>query len=47
VDSQDVLRAIMSRDNIKLERFEIAEPSLEDIFVTVVQRDSHEEAAHA
>ncbi len=38
VDSQDVLRAIMRRDNIKLERFEIAEPSLEDIFVTVVQR---------
>jgi len=38
VDSQDVLRAIMRRDNVRLERFEIAEPSLEDIFVTVVQR---------
>jgi ABC-2 type transport system ATP-binding protein len=47
VDSQDVLRAIMRQDNVKLERFEIAEPSLEDIFVTVVQRAGHEEAAHA
>ncbi len=47
VDSQDVLRAIMRQDNVKLERFEIAEPSLEDIFVTVVQHAGHEEAAHA
>ncbi len=47
VDSQDVLRAIMRQDNVKLERFEIAEPSLEDIFVTVVQRAGHEEAANA
>ncbi len=47
VDSQDVLRAIMRRDNVKLERFEIAEPSLEDIFVTVVQGAGHEEAADA
>lgn len=47
VDSQDVLRAIMRRDNIRLERFEIAEPSLEDIFVTVVQHTGHEETAHA
>ena len=38
VDSQDVLREIMRQDDVKLERFEIAEPSLEDIFVTVVQR---------
>ncbi|MEJ5312300.1 MAG: ATP-binding cassette domain-containing protein [Anaerolineae bacterium] len=47
VDSQDVLRAIMRQDNVKLERFEIAEPSLEDIFVTVVQHAGQEEAAHA
>lgn len=47
VDSQDVLRAIMRQENVKLERFEIAEPSLEDIFVTVVQRAGHEEAADA
>ncbi len=47
VDSQDVLRAIMRQDNVKLERFEIAEPSLEDIFVTVVQRAGDEEAAYA
>jgi ABC-2 type transport system ATP-binding protein len=38
-DSQDVLRAVMNRDGVKLERFEVAEPSLEDIFVTVVQRE--------
>ncbi|HQE91972.1 MAG TPA: ATP-binding cassette domain-containing protein [Anaerolineae bacterium] len=47
VDSQDVLRAIMRRDGVKLERFEIAEPSLEDIFVTVVQRAEQEEATYA
>ncbi len=47
VDSQDVLRAIMRQDNVKLERFEIAEPSLEDIFVTVVQGAGQEEAANA
>lgn len=47
VDSQDVLRAIMRQDSVKLERFEIAEPSLEDIFVTVVQHAGQEEAAHA
>lgn len=47
VDSQDVLRAIMRQDDVKLERFEIAEPSLEDIFVTVVQGAGREEAANA
>lgn len=47
VDSQDVLRAIMRHDDVKLERFEIAEPSLEDIFVTVVQGAGREEAANA
>ncbi len=47
VDPQGVLRALMRQEDVKLERFEIAEPSLEDIFVTVVQRAGHEEAAHA
>jgi ABC-2 type transport system ATP-binding protein len=47
VDPQDVLRALMRQDGVKLERFEIAEPSLEDIFVTVVQRAGHEEAVYA
>jgi ABC-2 type transport system ATP-binding protein len=41
---QDVLRAVAAHPAVKIERFEIAEPSLDDIFVTVVQG---EEAAHA
>jgi len=47
VDPQDVLRALVRQEDVKLERFEIAEPSLEDIFVTVVQRAENEEAAYA
>jgi ABC-2 type transport system ATP-binding protein len=34
---QDVFRALAARDEIKIERFEIAEPSLDDIFIWVVQ----------
>jgi ABC-2 type transport system ATP-binding protein len=41
---QDVLRAVAARPAVKIERFEIAEPSLDDIFVTVVQG---EEAGNA
>lgn len=37
VDPQSVFRALAAEPNIKIERFEIAEPSLEDIFITVVQ----------
>jgi ABC-2 type transport system ATP-binding protein len=48
---QNVLAALINRDGIKLERFELAEPSLEDIFVTVVQEgnqsDTDREAQHA
>ncbi len=36
---QDVFRALASRDGLKIERFEIAEPSLDDIFISVVQGD--------
>jgi ABC-2 type transport system ATP-binding protein len=36
-DPQEVLNALITRNGTKLERFELAEPSLEDIFVTVVQ----------
>jgi ABC-2 type transport system ATP-binding protein len=36
---QDVFRALAARDGIRIERFEIAEPSLDDIFVSVVRGD--------
>jgi ABC-2 type transport system ATP-binding protein len=36
---QDVFRALATRDGIRVERFEIAEPSLDDIFVSVVRGD--------
>ena len=36
-DPHEVLRALLKREGTRLERFEIAEPSLEDIFITVVQ----------
>ena len=49
VGSQDVLRSLMARDGVKIDRFEIAEPSLDDIFITVVQGDASPtgEARHA
>ena len=49
VGSQEVLRSLMARDGVKIDRFEIAEPSLDDIFITVVQGDTVPtgEAAHA
>ncbi|OQA22983.1 MAG: putative ABC transporter ATP-binding protein YxlF [Chloroflexi bacterium ADurb.Bin360] len=37
VSPQEVLRTLALREDVKLERFEIAEPSLDDIFVTVVK----------
>lgn len=41
-DPQAVFRALAARDNVKIERFELAEPSLDDIFVNVVsERKSH------
>jgi ABC-2 type transport system ATP-binding protein len=36
---QDVFRALAARDGLVIERFEIAEPSLDDIFVSVVRGD--------
>ncbi len=38
-DPQEVLRTLLNREGTKLDRFEIAEPSLEDIFITVVQNE--------
>jgi ABC-2 type transport system ATP-binding protein len=37
VDPQAVFRALAEREGVKIERFELAEPSLDDIFVNVVQ----------
>ena len=39
-DPQRVLRAMLARPGLKVERFELAEPSLDDIFVTVVTGDA-------
>ena len=36
-EPQTVFRALAGRDGVKIERFELAEPSLDDIFVAVVQ----------
>ncbi len=36
-DPHEVLRTLLNRRGVKLQRFELAEPSLEDIFVQVVQ----------
>jgi ABC-2 type transport system ATP-binding protein len=36
-DPQAVLRELAARPDVRLERFELAEPSLDDIFVSVVQ----------
>jgi ABC-2 type transport system ATP-binding protein len=36
---QEVLRALAAREETRIERFEIAEPSLDDIFVSVVKGD--------
>ncbi|MBN1262263.1 MAG: ATP-binding cassette domain-containing protein [Anaerolineae bacterium] len=42
---QDIFRALAAREDVKVERFEIAEPSLDDIFITVVKGGAGEEAA--
>ena len=34
---QEIFQNLANRENITIERFEIAEPSLDDIFVSVVQ----------
>jgi ABC-2 type transport system ATP-binding protein len=47
VSSQDIFRALALRDDVKVERFEIAEPSLDDIFVSVVQGAGDGEAGNA
>ena len=39
VDPQAVLLDLARREGVKIERFELAEPSLDDIFINVVQKD--------
>ena len=40
---QDVFRSLATLEGIKIERFEIAEPSLDDIFISVVKGDDEVE----
>ncbi len=37
VDTQSVLRSLLQRPDVQIHRFELAQPSLEDIFVATVQ----------
>jgi ABC-2 type transport system ATP-binding protein len=47
-DPQAVFRSLAGRENIKIERFELEEPSLDDIFIHVVQNGAAKlEASHA
>jgi len=47
-DAQTVFRALAAREGVKIERFERAEPSLDDIFINVVQGGlAGSEAEHA
>jgi ABC-2 type transport system ATP-binding protein len=47
-DPQDLFRSLAARDNLRIGRFEVAEPSLDDIFVTVVKEGRGQlEADHA
>jgi ABC-2 type transport system ATP-binding protein len=41
-DPQEVFQALARQDGAKVARFEIAEPSLDDIFVTVVQEEGRQ-----
>jgi ABC-2 type transport system ATP-binding protein len=41
--SQDIFRSLAHLEGVCIERFEIAEPSLDDIFVTIVQETQEQE----
>jgi ABC-type uncharacterized transport system ATPase subunit len=38
-DPQAVFRTLAARENVKIERFELEEPSLDDIFINVVRKE--------
>ena len=44
---QEIFRYLASRDDMVIDRFEIAEPALDDIFIAVVQSDGQEEGDNA
>jgi ABC-2 type transport system ATP-binding protein len=47
-DPQAVFRTLAARQDVKIERFELAQPSLDDIFINVVQNGAAKvEASHA
>ncbi|HHH81480.1 MAG TPA: DUF4162 domain-containing protein [Chloroflexi bacterium] len=47
-DPQAVLRTLATRENVKIQRFELEQPSLDDIFINVVQNGAPKlEAGHA
>jgi ABC-2 type transport system ATP-binding protein len=47
-DPQAVFRTLAAREEVKIERFELAQPSLDDIFINVVQNGvAKVEASHA
>ena len=47
-DPQAVFRVLAARENVRIERFELEEPSLDDIFVNVVQNGAAKlEGSHA
>jgi len=43
---QDIFHALAAREGVMIERFEIAEPSLDDIFIAVVQEGGNPGAAN-
>lgn len=50
VDPQSILQTLASRSGVKIERFEVAQPSLDDIFINVVkgsQLPDYQGANHA
>ena len=40
IDPRTVLQALTSRKHVKIKRFELEEPSLDDIFINVVQKSA-------